>query len=368
MRPKNLVVRAGAHAAEQLRTEGFRSELFDTLVGASGGPKWLVLRPLDDVLIDRMIRGRSRPIATLGSSIGSFRHACFAQAEPHAALSRFAEGYVEQAYDGGRPSMEEVSRESDRILGHFLGDLGSAEIVDNKLVQSHVIASRLRNDRGHDRGLPFQLQLGAAASLNLLSRRLLQRSFARVLFHTESPSIEFSDFDTQTTKLSSTNLQHALLASGSIPMVMAGVRSVCEIPGTLFDGGIIDYHFDFTFRRKRSRANVPTPSPHGEEDSLVLFPHFFDRITPGWFDKPLSWRRPTAKALSNVVMIAPSEEFVKGLPGGRVPDRSDFLEMKTEERIRRWRRVMDESRALADDLNDLFDGKNLEESIVSFPS
>ncbi|MBC8187791.1 MAG: hypothetical protein H8E78_06260 [Proteobacteria bacterium] len=113
---------------------------------------------------------------------------------------------------------------------------------------------------------------------------------------------------------------------------------------------------------------MPTPSPHGEEDSLVLFPHFFDRITPGWFDKPLSWRRPTAKALSNVVMIAPSEEFVKGLPGGRVPDRSDFLEMKTEERIRRWRRVMDESRALADDLNDLFDGKNLEESIVSFPS
>jgi hypothetical protein len=29
---------------------------------------------------------------------------------------------------------------------------------------------------------------------------------------------------------------------------------------------------------------------------------------------------------------------------------------------------MDECRALADDLNDLFDGKNLEESIVSFPS
>jgi hypothetical protein len=85
----NLVVRAGAQATQRLRAEGFHPELFDTLVGASGGPKWLVLRHLDDVLIDRLILSRSTPLDTLGSSIGNFRHACFAQDDPHAALSPY---------------------------------------------------------------------------------------------------------------------------------------------------------------------------------------------------------------------------------------------------------------------------------------
>ncbi len=341
-----------------MRDEGFHAGLFDTLVGASGGPKWLVLRALDDVLIDRLILGRSDPIATLGSSIGSFRHACFAQADPHGALARFSESYVEQAYSK-QPTMEEISTESDRILGHFLGASGSQEIVDNRFVQSHIVAARFRKDRGYDRGLPFQLQLALAAGRNLLSRRLLQKSFSRVLFQPEASAIEFHDFDTLATTLSSDNLQSALLASGSIPMVMAAVRSLPEVASTLFDGGIIDYHFDFSFGRRRAQP---------EQGGLVLFPHFFDRITPGWFDKPLRWRKPSAAAASDVVMIAPSEAFVKQLPGGRVPDRNDFLEMETEERFQRWHRVMDECRVLADELNDLFDGKNLADRIRPFPA
>ena len=86
-----------------------------------------------------------------------------------------------------------------------------------------------------------------------------------------------------------------------------------QFPGMLFDGGIIDYHFDFSFRRKDEA-----------QKGLVLFPHFFDRITPGWFDKPLRWRKPSAEALSDVVMIAPTDEFVAKLPGAKVPDRNDF--------------------------------------------
>jgi len=346
----NLVVRAGTRAAKRLRREGFRAELFDTLIGASGGPKWLVLRALDDVLVDRLILDRSEPIATLGSSIGSFRHACFAQQDPHAAVARFAEAYVEQSYTG-RPTMEEISTESDRILGHLLGNNGSEQIVDNKLVRSHLIASQLRWDRGHDRGIPFRLQLAAAAGLNLVSRKLLEKSFLRVLFQPTEPSIEFSDFQTRAVSLTAKNLQDALLASGSIPMVMAGVRSIPEISGTLFDGGIIDYHFDFEFKR------LYTESADTEKCGLTLFPHFVDRITPGWFDKPLKWRRPSAEAITDVVMIAPSDAFVEKLPGGKIPDRNDFLKLETNDRIRQWRQVMDAGRTLADDLNDLFDAK-----------
>jgi len=365
------VIRAGVRAAERLRSEGFHEGLFDTIVGASGGPKWLVLQPIDTVLIDRLILPRSRPIATLGSSIGSFRHACFAQKDPHGALARFTEGYVEQAYTG-RPAMEEISRESDRILGHFLGESGSREIIENPIVESHIIAARLRNDRGHDRGVPFQLQLAAAAGWNLLSRRLLAHSFSRVLFAKSRPRIAFDDFETVTAPLTNENVQHALLASGSIPMVMAGVKTITEIPGTLFDGGIIDYHFDFGFERGRPRGRSGGQRESNEDaspsDDLVLFPHFFDRITPGWFDKPLPWRKPSTEALADVVMIAPSDEFVKRLPGGKVPDRNDFLELETQERFRQWRRVMHECQVLADELSHLFDARDCADRIEPFPT
>jgi len=349
----NLVVRAGARAAERLRAEGFHPGLFDTLVGASGGPKWLVLRHLDEVLIDRLILSRSSPLDTLGSSIGSFRHACFAQNDPHAALSRFTDSYVNQAYTG-RPTMEEISSESDQILGHFLGVTGPAEIVANKRVRGHIVAARLRRDRGHDRGVAFQAQLATAAALNLVSRRLLGRSFSRILFKPDQPdetAIEFHDFETFTTPLSEGNLRPALLASGSIPLVMAGVRSTPGLTGTLFDGGIIDYHFDFSFGRRKG---------------LVLFPHFFDRITPGWFDKPLRWRKPSAQAFTDVVMLAPSDAFIAKLPGSRVPDRNDFLELDTRERIRQWHTVMDHCRVLADDLNDLLEGDRLADAILPY--
>jgi len=272
---RNLIVRAGARAVERLRAEGFHPELFDTLVGASGGPKWLVLRHLDEILIERLILPRSKPLDALGSSIGSFRHACFAQEAPQTALSRFADGYVDQAYTG-RPTMEEISRESERILSHFLGEAGSAEIVANEKIRSHIIAARLRQDRGLDRGLVFQGQLATAATLNLFSRRLLGRSFSRILFEPDNPeeaSIEFHDFETVRTPLSEQNLQHALLASGSIPLVMAGVRSPPELTGTLFDGGILDYHFDF--RRRKG---------------LVLFPLESDIASKSGTNRPLSTR------------------------------------------------------------------------------
>lgn len=346
-----LVLRAGARAAVRLREEGLRGELFDTLVGASGGPKWLVLRPLDDVLIERVVRLRTRPLDTLGSSIGSFRHACFAQRDPHAALERFAEGYVGQRYDGV-PTPEAISAESDRILRHFLGARGEQEIALNDLVRSHFVAARLRRDRGLDRGTRFKLQLAGAAARNAWSRRSLAGSFERIVFAASESPIAFSDLPTRVAPLRTDNVRGALLASGSIPLVMAGVRDVPGADGTLFDGGIVDYHFDFGFRRR---------------EGLVLFPHFFDRITPGWFDKLLPWRSPAPASLADVVMIAPSDAFIAGLPGAKVPDRDDFLALATADRIRRWEQVLLASRRLADELDALFDTPGGDLPILPLP-
>jgi hypothetical protein len=332
--------------------EGFRPDLFDTLVGASGGPKWLVLRHLDDALARHVTGPRATPLDTLGSSIGSFRHACHAQHDPHAALARFAESYVGQCYVG-RPTMGQISRESDRILARLLGESGAEEIIGNERIRSHFVAARLRHDRGWDRGLGFQLQLGLAACQNALSRRALGRSFERVLFRPDGTRIGFDDLPTLGYRLEANAVRHALLASGSIPLVMEGVRDIPGLPGTFFDGGIVDYHFDFEFRRR---------------PGLVLFPHFFDRIVPGWFDKPLKWRRPRPAALEDVVMLAPSDAFVAALPGGKVPDRNDLLELETNERIDRWQKVVERCRVLADEFDELIEAGRLAEAALPFPS
>ncbi|MBY0400296.1 hypothetical protein K2X89_08380 [Myxococcota bacterium] len=337
--PRGLVLRAGARAAVRLREEGLHAELFDTLVGASGGPKWLVLRPLDEVLIERIVRPRSTPLDTLGSSIGSFRHACFAQADAKSALARFTQGYVEQAYDG-TPTPDAISGVSERILAELLGDRGADEIAGNTRIRSHFVAARPRRDTGRDQGPRFRWQLVAAAAANAVSRRGLGRALERVLFAAGKPAIEFVDLPTRTIALSSQNVAKALLASGSIPLVMSAVRDVPDAPGTLFDGGLIDYHFDFGFRRR---------------PGLVLFPHFFDRITPGWFDQLLPWRRPRSTDLEDVVFVAPGDAFVASLPGARVPDRNDFLALSTGDRIRRWRAVLERARRLADELETLFE-------------
>lgn len=350
--PRSLVIRAGVRAAARLREEGFHADLFDTLVGASGGPKWLVLRHLDETLIERVILPRERPLDTLGSSIGSFRHACFAQRDPIAALARFADAYTRQAYQG-QPTPETISQESERILAEFLAEHGAEEITTNDVIRSHFVAARLRHDRGLDRGTAFRIQLAAAASRNLLSRRNLGRSFERILFARAGPMLDFDDFPTHHVPLDASNVRAALMASGSIPLVMAGVRDVPGAPGTLFDGGILDYHFDFAFRRR---------------PGLVLFPHFFDRITPGWFDKLLPWRAPRGSDLADVVLIAPSDAFIARIPGRKVPDRDDFLKLGTQERITRWLRVQDESQRLADEFATLVDSGRLADAILPFPT
>lgn len=321
--------------------------MFSTVVGASGGPKWLVLSQLDRVLVEDLIEPGRTPLDFVGSSIGSFRHACLAQSDPRAAIERFEASYIAQAYDA-RPTGAQVSAESVRILDILMGDKGRSEVVANPRLRNHVIAARVRGPLG------LHLPLGLAAAGNLVSRGTLGWFFERALFSTPRAGapLEFARFSTARIELSERNLDRAVLASGTIPFVMDGIRDIeGASPGLYLDGGLLDYHFDFEFR-----------GPAG----LVLFPHFFEHITPGWLDKNLQWRRVRGEALDRVLMISPSDEFVKGLPGGRVPDRSDFERMSTEERQAQWWEIVRACGALADQLHDWITTGRIVEVIEPF--
>ena len=217
-----LTVLAGPQALVQLRDGGWNADAFSTLLGASGGPKWLVLSRMDRVLAEQFVSPRSRPLSMVGSSIGTFRHLCHAQKDPVAALERFEEAYIAQAYDT-EPTPREVSRESERVIQILFGELGREEVLSNASIATHIVAVRSRAAAASDRRLPLAIGLGAAAMANAIDRRLLAAFFERAVFHTGANSrLEFRGFGTQNVSLTRQNLDAAALAWAMLSSIGLG--------------------------------------------------------------------------------------------------------------------------------------------------
>jgi hypothetical protein len=90
-----------------------------------------------------------------------------------------------------------------------------------------------------------------------------------------------------------------------------------------------------------------------------LFPHFFDHIVPGWFDKKLTWRRPNPAHIDRTILISPSQEFVARLPNGKIP-----VNHSPAERVQIWRKVVAECEALGEELNDVLAKNELESRLT----
>ena len=86
----------GQRAAATISESGWRSAPFTALIGASGGPKWLILSELDQVLGRELLSYATQPVTLLGSSIGTWRHACLSQPDPAAAVHRLQHAYLYQ--------------------------------------------------------------------------------------------------------------------------------------------------------------------------------------------------------------------------------------------------------------------------------
>ena len=340
----SLTIRAGSRAREILRDEGLRPERVRVMAGAAGGPKWLVLNALDRLLFGGWLAAAPRPLFLVGASIGAWRFAAAATADPSAAVDRFEAAYIGQRYRRP-PTPEEVSAASRQIQAALLGPGGAGQVLSQGRLRLNVLAVRGRGAWAADGRLGQMGHLAAAALSNLCARRLLGLFFERVLFfdpRDRPPFFSMTGFPLRTVALTPDNLAPALLASGSIPLVMAGVTGIAGAPAGVYrDGGLIDYHIDIPFGV--------------QPDEIVLFPHYTDRIVPGWLDKHLPWRGPTAGHLGNVVLIGPSPAFVKRLPYGKIPDRQDFYAFKGRDRQRMdyWRTVVGESRRLADAFTEL---------------
>ncbi|MEM6485226.1 MAG: patatin-like phospholipase family protein [Pseudomonadota bacterium] len=331
-----LSVIVGSRAAEHVAQYGWRGGDVRFLLGASGGPKWLILGHLDRFLSSQFLfEGRHKPLLAIGSSVGTWRHACMAMADPASAFDRFEDIYLRYEYSP-RPSAQEVSDSSFAMLEHVLGPGGAREVLANPQLHSYIVTARGIGFSGSEGGPSLVLGMAMSAIGNMLDRRLLSRHFQRVIFTSEhAPPLIPAGFASQQVVTEPHELARVLHASGSIPFVFTGERDLGGAPeGHYWDGGIIDYHFCLD----ELQGFVDQP--------IVLYPHFRSKLTSGWFDKFLPWRRNSAAFCSSLVLVSPSDEFIASLPFKKIPDRNDFVRLTPEDRRAYWSECVERSQEL----------------------
>ncbi|WP_026321099.1 hypothetical protein [Arhodomonas aquaeolei] len=336
-----LRVIAGAAARRRLHEHGLRAADVSGVTAASGGPKWLGIYGLDVAVFTEFLAGEGTPVTLLGASSGAWRVACAALPDAREAFARFERAYRGQRYPA-RPSPAFVTDMACRTLSAVFEGERAGAALGHPRFRVNLVAGRLRGMAPDSPSRRHRLRLGGAALANLVRRNALGAFVERVVFHGggDGAAARFDDsLPTRYVPLTPENADAALLASGSIPGVMLPVTDVPGAgPGVYYDGGLTDYHFDGGF----------DPGP-----GLVLQPHFYPHLVPGWFDKPLRWRRNRGARASRTVLLAPGDAYLSRLYGGRVPDRRDFLKLPDYERERHWFRAVAESERLADEFREL---------------
>ncbi|MGZ3648959.1 MAG: patatin-like phospholipase family protein, partial [Syntrophales bacterium] len=196
-----------------------------------------------------------------------------------------------------------------------------------------------------------QLGLGIGFLFNAIKRSYIHYFAERVVFYNGPKPPHFClrpGFRGRYIPLNQVNFKYALVASGAIPLVVAGVRNIYGAPlGVYRDGGLIDYHLTHNYA--------------ATNDDIVLFFNHQERIIPGWLDKKLSYRFPQADDLDNVLMIHPSHGFVAQLPRGKIPDRDDFTIHIDDPstRIKNWWNVVERAQPLGEEFLELIESKKI---------
>ncbi|PIE70312.1 MAG: hypothetical protein CSA22_08490 [Deltaproteobacteria bacterium] len=335
----DLIFLAGPRAFEKIGDRGLSPDDVDVVVGASGAAKWLVLHGLESAIFGTWFTGRQKPLHLFGTSIGAWKSAAAARQDPVQAFDDLAHAYIHQYYEG-KITPAQVSREGNRILNSFLQLEQIDEVLNHPYCRLHLSAVRCRGLMASDLKLPLLGGLMQAWAINQVSRRLYQTQCCPTLFfdpRTPPPFSRDDEFVGGKAALNRENLRQALLASGSIPFIMEGVRNIPGAPdGTYRDGGLYHYHPAFDFL--------------GGQDGIALYPHFYPDVTLGWFDKNRKSRMADGRILADTLLIAPSPAFVETLPLGRIPDRRDFTRMagRDKERVAFWEQTVAMSKQLGD--------------------
>lgn len=339
---KALRLYAGPAAREHIARAGLAPADVRVIPGAAGGPKGLILGPLDQYLFGEWLPQSKQPVDLVGASIGAWRLATACLHDAGEAFARFSHDYVHQRFDtppgGPRLTAADVSARFGTDLRGFFGPR-AGEVLRHPRYRLHVVTARGRHILGREgRARTVAGYLGAFAS-NSLSRRSLGGWLERCVFSTHGAALPFDtrDYRTRQLPLDEASFHPALQASCSIPFVLQAVHDIPGAPrGAYWDGGITDYHLHLKYRAT---------------EGIVLYPHFQRAVVPGWLDKGLRWRHRATPFLDRMLVLAPSPEWVATLPRAKLPDRKDFTGYggDTDARIAAWSQAVRMAQQLADE-------------------
>lgn len=393
-----LRIYAGPVARASLARRGLQPQHIATIPGAAGGPKGLILGPLDRFLFGEWLPRSSQAVDLVGASIGAWRMATACLNNPVATFERLEHDYIHQHYElppgQKRVSADQVSETFGRSLEAFYGGR-IAEVLHHPRYRLHIVTSRGRHLLHTEHGLRTPLGYLGAFLTNTVRRKAMGAWLERVVFSspaqvdpqasqqrgslppegTNPPwggpasggacaQLPFAtgDYRTRQVALSEANFNPALQASCSIPFVLRAIQDIPGAPkGAYWDGGITDYHLHLNYPGASHAPNainsvaacadsVSASSPN-DAPKLVLYPHFQKSVVPGWLDKGLKWRHRSSPFLDTMVLLAPNPEWVKTLPNSKLPDRTDFTHYGNDldARVKAWTSATRASQQLVDE-------------------
>lgn len=372
---KALRIHAGPKARAHIERYGLGPEHVAVIPAAAGGPKGLILGPLDRFIFGEWLPQSQQPVHLVGASIGAWRMATACLNQPVAAFERLEHDYIQQRYEvppgKKRPPASHVSQRFGENLQAFYGGR-VAEVLSHPRYRLHIVTSRGRHLLRQERPLATPLGYLGAFLSNTVHRKALGAWLERVVFsspqrqapHGATP-LPFGtrDFRTRQVCLSDANFMPALQASCSIPFVLQAVHHIPGAPrGAYWDGGITDYHMHLDYLPGKGGDAMNSVASGADSESarglfrpqgagLVLYPHFQRQVVPGWLDKSLAWRHHATPALDSMVVLSPGPDWVRSLPNAKLPDRNDFTHfgMDHDGRARAWTAATAASQQLADE-------------------
>ena len=368
---KALRIHAGPAARQHLEQRGLQPSDVGVIPAAAGGPKGLILGPLDRFIFGDWLPRSQQPVHLVGASIGAWRMATACLDASVAAFERLEHDYIHQDYElppgKKRPTAAHVSERFGQNLDAFYGGR-VGEVLNHPRYHLHIVTSRGRHLLGREHRVATPLGYLGAFLSNTVHRKALGAWLERVVFSSAGAALPFAttDYRTRQVGLTADNFMQALQASCSIPFVLQAVHNIPGAPpGAYWDGGITDYHLHLAYGKQsggsaKMIAGGAYPSSAGGEKglkirgaggtgSLVLYPHFQHRVVPGWLDKSLRWRHKATAALDSMVVLSPDPDWVRTLPNGKLPDRNDFTHYGTDSaaRARAWLAATRASQQLA---------------------
>ena len=385
---KALRIHAGPGALEFLTNHGLQPGDVNVIPAAAGGPKGLILGPLDRFIFGEWLPRSAQPVDLVGASIGAWRMATACLESSVSAFERLEHDYIHQDYDlppgSKRPTAAHVSERFGQNLQAFYGGRVD-EVLSHPRYRLHIVTSRGRHLLAREHGLATPLGYLGAFLTNTIHRKSMGAWLERVVFSSPGAPLAGSacaalpfgtaDYRTRQVALGAHNFMQALQASCSIPFVLQAVHDIPGAPrGAYWDGGITDYHLHLDYGRQQvqhdknasnliavrqeetwtssqNHPKIAAQASAGVSPGIVLYPHFQHRVVPGWLDKGLKWRHKATAALDRMVVLSPSPEWVQTLPNAKLPDRQDFTHYGTDSRARAraWLGATQASQQLADE-------------------